>query len=138
MKEKLLDKDTIDAYHSYVQSQIRSDLNSISLGPGKLPTRLAQGLTVFGFCCLLVGILLIALRMRHVYFWDWDVQFVGPFFIILFLLCLSGATYLVILASRRANRFRRELYVSVCQTRKLLSILFEIINMHSQFGVDHN
>ncbi|KAK7111451.1 proline-rich proteoglycan 2-like [Littorina saxatilis] len=110
MKEKLLDKDTIDAYHSYVQSQIRWDLNSIWLGPGKLPCRIGIGLITFGLCSLLVGILLICLRMRHVYFWDWEVQFVGPFFIILFLLCFSGATYLILLATRRSNRFRRELY----------------------------
>ncbi|XP_076446476.1 uncharacterized protein LOC143283923 [Babylonia areolata] len=110
MKEKLLDKDTIDAYHSYVQSEIRSDLNSICLGPGKLPSRAALGLTVFGLCCLLVGVLLICLRMNHVYLWDWEDQFVGPFFIILFLMCFAGATYFVLIATRRSNRFRREIY----------------------------
>ncbi|KAL8583293.1 hypothetical protein ACOMHN_043070 [Nucella lapillus] len=110
MKEKLLDKDTIDEYHSYVQSEVRSDLNSICLGPGNLPSRAAAGLTVFGLCCALVGILLVYLRMRHVYFWDWEVQFVGPFFLVLCLLCFAGATYLVLIATRRSNRFRREVY----------------------------
>ncbi|KAK7507396.1 hypothetical protein BaRGS_00001331 [Batillaria attramentaria] len=110
MKEKLLDKPTIDAYHSYVQSQIRSDLNSIALGPGRLPTRAAIGLILFGLCCLIVGVCLVTLRYLHVYFWDWNHQFVGPFFIILFLMCCSGATYACLLAVRRSNRFRRDLY----------------------------
>jgi hypothetical protein len=112
-KESLPDQKTIDAYHSYVQAEIRSDLNSISLGPGRLPSNLAKGLTVTGIVFLLIGVLLVALRMRHVYFWDWEVQFVGPFFFILFLFCCAGATWLVIIATRRSNRFRRELYVSV-------------------------
>ncbi|XP_025081335.1 RNA-binding protein 12B-like isoform X2 [Pomacea canaliculata] len=110
MKEKLLDKDTIDAHHAYVQSEIRSDLNSIALGPGRLPTNIAIGLAVVGFISFIIGVLLVALRMQFVYFWDWNNQFVGPFFFILFLFCCGGATYLVTVATRRSNRFRRELY----------------------------
>lgn len=110
LKERDLDKATIDAYHAYVQRGIRNDLNSISLGPGKLPFRTAIALILFGLCFLLVGILLIALRMRHVYLWDWDAQFLGPFFFILFLLCMAGATYLFILAKQRSHKYRSELY----------------------------
>jgi len=110
LQEVDLDKATIDAYHAYVQRGIRRDLNSISLGPGKLPFRTAVALVFFGFCCLLVGILLITLRMRHVYLWDWDAQFLGPFFFIMFLLCMAGATYLFVLAKRRSNKYRSELY----------------------------
>ena len=113
MKERLLDKDTIETYHAYVQAQIKSDLNSISLGPGKLPIRLAWVLVSFGLCCLLVGVLLITLRMRHVYLSDWDAQFLGPFFFVMFLLCMGGTTYLVLIATRRSNRFRRDLFVSL-------------------------
>ncbi|XP_012943378.1 proline-rich proteoglycan 2 [Aplysia californica] len=110
LKERDLDKATIDAYHYYVQRGIRNDLNSVWLGPGKLPFRAAIALIVFALCCLLVGVLLVALRMRHVYLWDWDSQFLGPFFIILFLLCMAGASYLFIIAKRRSNKYRAELY----------------------------
>jgi len=109
-KERDLDKATIDAYHAYVQRGIRNDLNSVSLGPGKLPYRTGVGLVLFGICFLIVGILLITLRMRHVYLWDWDAQFLGPFFFIMWLLCWSGSTYLFVLAKRRSNKYRRELY----------------------------
>jgi len=109
-KERDLDSATIDAYHSYIQRGIRNNLNSISLGPGKLPFRTAVVLIILGLCFLLVGILLVALRTRHVYLWDWDAQFLGPFFVILFLLSMSGATYLIILAKRRSNQYRSQLY----------------------------
>ncbi|BFZ03482.1 hypothetical protein BsWGS_06521 [Bradybaena similaris] len=110
MKEKLLDKATIDAYQDWVQTGIRRDLNSISLGPGKLPCRSGVFLVICAICCLLVGILLVALRMRHVYLWDWDAQFLGPFFFILFLLCMATASYMFITAKRRSNKYRSELY----------------------------
>jgi len=109
-KERDLDKATIDAYHAYVQRGIRNDLNSISLGPGKLPYRTGVALVLFGFCFLIVGILLITLRMRHVYLWDWDAQFLGPFFFILWLLSWCGSTMLFVLAKRRSNKYRSELY----------------------------
>jgi len=110
LQEKDLDKATIDAYHAYVQRGIRNDLNSIALGPGQLPFRTAIFMAILGFCCGLVGSLLIGLRMRHVYLWDWDAQFLGPAFFILALLCFASATYLVILAKRRSNKYRSELF----------------------------
>ncbi|GFN98394.1 hypothetical protein PoB_002490000 [Plakobranchus ocellatus] len=110
MKGKDLDKATIDTYHAWVQHGIRNNLNSISLGPGKLPFRAAVFLFVFGLCCLLTGILVVALRMRHVYLWDWNAQFLGPFFVILFLLCLAGTSYLLLIAKRRSNKYRSQLY----------------------------
>ncbi|KAK3751023.1 hypothetical protein RRG08_044601 [Elysia crispata] len=110
MKGKDLDKATIDTYHAWVQHGIRNNLNSVSLGPGKLPFRGAIFLVVFGLCCLLTGILIVALRMRHVYLWDWNAQFLGPFFVILFLLCFAGASYLFIVAKRRSNKYRSQLY----------------------------
>ncbi|RUS89441.1 hypothetical protein EGW08_002814 [Elysia chlorotica] len=110
MKGKDLDKATIDTYHAWVQYGIRNNLNSVSLGPGKLPFRAAIFLIVFGLCCLLTGILIVALRMRHVYLWDWNAQFLGPFFVILFLLCFAGASYLFIVAKRRSNKYRSQLY----------------------------
>ncbi|BFZ17874.1 hypothetical protein BsWGS_20913 [Bradybaena similaris] len=110
MKERELDKATIDAYQDWVQRGIRSDLNSIGLGPGKLPCRSAVFLLFCAFCCFWVGVLLVALRMKHVYLWDWGAQFLGPFFFILFLLCLAGATYLIVVAKRRSNKYRSQLY----------------------------
>ncbi|CAG5126058.1 unnamed protein product, partial [Candidula unifasciata] len=110
MKEKALDKATIDAYQEWVQDGIRRDLNSIGLGPGKLPFRSGVFLVICAICCLLVGILLVSLRMRHVYLWDWDAQFLGPFFFILFLLCMASASYMFIMAKRRSNKYRSELY----------------------------
>ncbi|GFS08879.1 S-antigen protein, partial [Plasmodium falciparum Palo Alto/Uganda] [Elysia marginata] len=110
MKGKDLDKATIDTYYAWIQYGIRSNLNSVSLGPGKLPYRGAIFLVGFGLCCLLTGILVVALRMRHVYLWDWNSQFLGPFFVILFLLCMAGASYLFIVAKRRSNKYRSQLY----------------------------
>ncbi|CAG5122395.1 unnamed protein product [Candidula unifasciata] len=110
MKEKELDKATIETYQDWVQQGIRSDLNSTGLGPGKLPFRSAIFMFACGFCCFLVGVLLVSLRMRHVYLWDWGAQFLGPFFFILFLLCFAGASYLLVLAKRRSNKYRSQLY----------------------------
>ncbi|KAI8797455.1 RNA-binding protein 12B-like [Biomphalaria glabrata] len=110
MKEVDLDKATIDTYHAWVQSGIRNDLNSVSLGPGRLPYRAGIFLFVCAFFSIFIGILLVALRMRHVYLWDWGAQFLGPFFFILFLLCMAGASYMMLLAKRRSNRYRSQLY----------------------------
>lgn len=87
--------------------------SQIALGPGRLPFQSAVFLLVCAFCFLLVGILVVGLRMQHVYLWDWGAQFVGPLFFIFFLLCISGASYLIILAKRRSNRYRSEIYVSL-------------------------
>ncbi|XP_059156504.1 S-antigen protein-like [Physella acuta] len=110
MKEIDLDKATIDTYHAWVQRGIRNDLNSISLGPGKLPFRAGIFMYVSAFFSLIIGILLVALRMRYVYLWDWSAQFLGPFFFILFLLCMAAGSYLMVLAKRRSNKYRSQLY----------------------------
>uniref|UniRef100_A0A0B6ZYR3 Uncharacterized protein n=1 Tax=Arion vulgaris TaxID=1028688 RepID=A0A0B6ZYR3_9EUPU len=110
MKDKKLDKATIDTYQSWVQYGIRRDLNSVGLGPGRLPYRSALFMLICAFGCLFVGLLLIGLRMRHVYLWDWGSQFLGPFFFILFLLCTAAALYLIVVAKRRSNMYRSQLY----------------------------
>jgi hypothetical protein len=110
MKEKDLDKETIDSYQAWVQWGIRQDLNSVALGPGKLPYRSGIFMLVCALGCFIVGILLVWLRMRHVYLWDWGAQFLGPFFFILFLLCMAGASYLFVIAKRRSNKYRSQLY----------------------------
>ncbi|XP_050391058.1 histone-lysine N-methyltransferase, H3 lysine-79 specific [Patella vulgata] len=110
MKEKTLDKDTIVAYHSFVQQRIRSDLNGLAIGPGWIPCRLGLLFAIFSFLSLITGILIIALRSRHVYLIDWWAQFTGPFFIILFLLFAGVSTYLILAAKRRSNLYRRELF----------------------------
>ncbi|KAK6187143.1 hypothetical protein SNE40_005231 [Patella caerulea] len=110
MKEKTLDKDTIVAYHSFVQQRIRSDLNGLAIGPGWIPCRLGLFFAILSFLSLITGTLIIALRSRHVYLIDWWAQFTGPFFIILFLLFAGVATYLILVAKRRSNLYRRELF----------------------------
>ncbi|KAH9513134.1 hypothetical protein Btru_035955 [Bulinus truncatus] len=110
MKEVDLDKATIDTYHAWVQRGIRNDLNSVSLGPGRLPYRAGIFLFVCAFFSIFIGILLVALRMRHVYLWDWGAQFLGPFFFILFLLCMAGGSYMMLLAKRKSNKYRSQLY----------------------------
>ncbi|KAK3090052.1 hypothetical protein FSP39_008840 [Pinctada imbricata] len=109
MKEKEIDKDTVVAYHDYIQRKIRAELNSVCLGPAQFYGRLALGIFLFGLASGIVGILLVTLRHRHVYLVSWDDQFLGPFFIILFLLCTMCAVYLVLYAKRKANKYRREL-----------------------------
>ncbi|CAL1543145.1 unnamed protein product [Lymnaea stagnalis] len=110
MKEVDLDKATIDTYHAWVQRGIRNDLNAVYLGPGQYPFRAGLFLLFCAFVSFFVGLLLVVLRMRHVYLWAWDSQFLGPFFFILFLLCMAGASYMFILAKRRSNKYRSQLY----------------------------
>lgn len=63
---------------------------------------------------MVVGILVITLRHRHVYLWDRNAQFLGPFFIIVFLMCMAAATFLLLLARKRTNDYREALAVSLC------------------------
>lgn len=111
-REKEIDKDTVVAYHDFIQGRIQGELNGLSIGPGRLLVKVATGLFVFGTILMIVGILVITLRHRHVYLWDWNAQFLGPFFIIMFLLCFSAATFLLVLARRRTNMYRESLAVS--------------------------
>lgn len=108
-REKEIDKDTVVAYHDFIQGRIQGELNGLSIGPGRLLVKVATGLFVFGTILMIVGILVITLRHRHVYLWDWNAQFLGPFFIIMFLLCFSAATFLLVLARRRTNMYRESL-----------------------------
>ncbi|ESP01466.1 hypothetical protein LOTGIDRAFT_230724 [Lottia gigantea] len=110
MKEKTLDKDTIVAYHSFVQQRIRSDLNGLGIGHAWLPCRLAILFAILSAASLITGLLIIVLRHRHVYLIDWWAQFTGPAFIIAFLILASIATYLLVIAKRRSNLYRRELF----------------------------
>ena len=112
MKEHEIDGDTWIAYHDYIQRKIKSELNGICLGPAGFYAKLALGIFLFGLASGITGILVVTLRHRHVYLISWADQFLGPFFIILFLLCLMFACYLVVYAKRKANKYRRELVVS--------------------------
>ncbi|KAK3593311.1 hypothetical protein CHS0354_031371 [Potamilus streckersoni] len=108
-KPKESDKDTVVAYHEFVQGRIQDELNGVDFGPGHIPCTIAKWVFVFGFLNLIVGILVVGLRYRHVYLWDWNDQFLGPFFFIMFLLCSGLATWLILFAKRRANAYRRDL-----------------------------
>ncbi|XP_046339162.1 pre-mRNA-splicing factor 38B-like [Haliotis rufescens] len=110
MKEKDLDKDTIVAYHAYLQTRIHNELNGVGLGPGWLPCRMGLVCIALSVASLVTGVLVITLRHRHVYLVDWWHAFVGPFFIILFLILMTLACYLIITAKRRSNQYRRELF----------------------------
>ncbi|XP_046577310.1 pre-mRNA-splicing factor 38B-like [Haliotis rubra] len=110
MKEKDLDKDTIVAYHAYLQTRIHNELNGVGLGPGSLPCRMGLICIAFSLASLVTGVLVITLRHRHVYLVDWWHAFIGPFFIILSLILITLATYLIITAKRRSNQYRRELF----------------------------
>lgn len=111
MKEKEIDKDTVIAYHDFVQTQIRGELNGIFLGPGRFFAQIAVASFLGGLISAIVGILLITLRTRHVYLISWDDQFLGPFFIILAFMLVGFAAALVVQAKRRANAYRRDLVV---------------------------
>ncbi|KAL3875317.1 hypothetical protein ACJMK2_033281 [Sinanodonta woodiana] len=108
-KPKESDKDTVVAYHEFVQGRIQDELNGVDFGPGHIPCTIAKWLFVFAALNLIVGILVVGLRYRHVYLWDWNDQFLGPFFFIMFLLCSGLATWLILFAKRRANAYRRDL-----------------------------
>lgn len=114
MKDRDIDKDTVVAYHEYIQGRIQGTLNGIRFGPGKTLCDIAIGLFVFAAVCAIVGILVITLRFRHVYLWDWNDQFVGPFFVVLFILCTGAAVLLMKLAHKRTNKYRRHLVVRNC------------------------
>ncbi|XP_022318889.2 uncharacterized protein LOC111121754 [Crassostrea virginica] len=109
MKEKEIDKDTVIAYHDFVQTQIRGELNGIFLGPGRFYAQIAVASFLSGLVSAIVGILVITLRRRHVYLISWDDQFLGPFFIILAFMLVGFAAALVVQAKRRANAYRRDL-----------------------------
>lgn len=108
-KERDIDKDTVVAYHEFLQGRIQGELNGVTIGPGYTLSRFAIGFFVFGFLCMIVGILVITLRHRHVYLVSWDDQFLGPFFIIMFLLSCAVATFLLLIAKRRTNQYRKDL-----------------------------
>ena len=111
-KEKEIDKDTVVAYHDFIQGRIQGELNGLSIGPGRGLFKIAVGLVIIGLVFMVVGILVITLRHRHVYLWDWNAQFLGPFFIIVFLMCMAAATFLLLLARKRTNDYREALAVS--------------------------
>ncbi|KAH3866152.1 uncharacterized protein LOC127867216 [Dreissena polymorpha] len=108
-KERASDKDTVVAFHEFIQGRIQGELNGVTIGPGYVLSRIALASVIFGFLCLLVGILIIALRHRHVYLISWDAQFLGPFFIIMFLGCCGLAVFLLNLAKQRTNQYRKDL-----------------------------
>lgn len=108
-KVRDIDKDTVVAYHEFIQGRIQGELNGVTIGPGYMLSRFAFASFLFGLACLIVGILIITLRHRHVYLVDWDAQFLGPFFIIMFLLCGSLSTFLLLLAKQRTNQYRKDL-----------------------------
>ncbi|XP_062589775.1 cleavage and polyadenylation specificity factor subunit 6-like [Saccostrea cucullata] len=128
MKEKEIDKDTVIAYHDFVQHQIRGELNGIFLGPGRFYAQIAVASFLAGVISAIVGILVITLRTRHVYLISWDDQFLGPFFVILAFMLAGFAAALVVQAKRRANAYRRDLVfrpigdygVAVCHKSRLV------------------
>lgn len=101
--------DTLMAYHNYLQGRIKENLNSLSLGPGKFYLIISIVLFVFGLVCMTVGILVITLRHRHVYLVNFDYKFVGPGFIVIFILCLGVGSHFLIYAKRITNKYRRNL-----------------------------
>ena len=123
-KEKEIDKDTVVAYHDFIQGRIQGELNGLSIGPGRGLFKIAVILYLVGLLFMIVGILVISLRKRHVYLWDWNDQFwPGPFFIVIFLGCFTVATYLLVLARRRTNTYRESLAVStICEINVWLEV----------------
>ncbi|KAL5017924.1 hypothetical protein ScPMuIL_003646 [Solemya velum] len=109
MKEREIDKDTVVAYHEYIQGRIQGMLSGLRFGPGRIYCDVAIGLFIFGVIAGIVGILVITLRFRHVYLPDWNDQFLGPFFVVLFIMCTGVAVLLVSLAHKRTNKYRRHL-----------------------------
>lgn len=126
-KEREIDKDTVVAYHTRVQNQIKNELNGFNLGPGRFPTILAIVFYVGGLVLLIVGVLVITLRHRHVYLISWNDQFLGPAFVAMFILCVGFGTYLMTVAKRRSDQYRRGLVfrpigdygVAVCHKSRL-------------------
>lgn len=110
-KEREIDKDTVVAYHTRVQNQIKNELNGFNLGPGRFPMILAVVFYVGGLVLGVIGVLVITLRHRHVYLISWNDQFLGPAFVSAFILCVGFGTYMVIVAKRRSNEYRRGLVV---------------------------
>lgn len=106
-----IDKDTVVAYHDFIQGQIKGELNGVNLGPGRTCCRVAGVVFVFGLALGLVGTLVITLRTRHVYLPDWNDQFLGPAFVVMMLLCVGLAVFLLVEGKRRANAYRRDLVV---------------------------
>lgn len=126
-KEREIDKDTVVAYHTRVQNQIKNELNGLNLGPGAFPMFLAGVSFLVGLVLGIIGVLVITLRHRHVYLISWNDQFLGPAFISMFILCIGFGTYMVMLANRRSNNYRRGLVfrpigdygVAVCHKSRL-------------------
>ena len=110
--KKDIHMDTLMAYHHYLQGRIKENLNSLSLGPGKFYFVISMVLFVLSLMCMTVGILVITLRHRHVYLVNFDYKFVGPGFIVLFILCLGVGSHFLIHAKRVSNKYRRNLRVS--------------------------
>ena len=131
MKEKEIDKDTVIAYHDFVQTQIRGELNGIFLGPGRFYAQIAVASFLSGLVSAIVGILVITLRRRHVYLISWDDQFLGPFFIILAFMLVGFAAALVVQAKRRANAYRRDLVV------RLWALYFYSMVVHVQYSFNY-
>ncbi|KAJ8318583.1 hypothetical protein KUTeg_003674 [Tegillarca granosa] len=109
MKNKEIDKDTVVAYHEFIQGRIRTSLNSIDLGPGRIYAFVGFCVFIFGLACGVVGILLITLRTRHVYLWSWNDQFLGPAFIIAFICCTCFFFFTMFLSHKKANKYRSQL-----------------------------
>ncbi|XP_064606423.1 uncharacterized protein LOC135471218 isoform X2 [Liolophura sinensis] len=108
-RRKQRHEDTVVAYHEYLQALIRDRLNAVNLGPAKVPFRIAMVLYIWGLACCIVGILVISLRHRHLYLTGVWTRFVGPLFIIFFLLSFGAATYFLNRAKQISNKYRRDL-----------------------------
>lgn len=104
--------DTLMAYHNYLQGRIKENLNSLYLGPGKFYFVISIILFIVSLISMMVGILVITLRHRHVYLVNFDYKFVGPGFIVLFILCLGVGSHFLLHAKRVTNKYRRNLRVS--------------------------
>jgi len=130
-KERASDKDTVVAYHEFIQGQIHGELNGVSIGPGYLFSKIAFILFGLGCVSLLVGCLLITLRHRHVYLVSWNDQFLGPFFVALFLMCCGLATFLIKVARDRTNRYRKDLAVRTAVDLVKMQIIYYVILIDS-------
>ena len=112
-KHRDIDKDTVVAYHELIQGRIQDNLNGVSIGPGRIFFKIAIASAIFACLCLIVGILVVGLRHRHVYLVDWNAQFLGPFFVILGILFFGFSTFLCLLAKQRTNQYRADLAVGL-------------------------
>ncbi|GAB1608323.1 uncharacterized protein LOC115213486 [Argonauta hians] len=106
---KDLDIDTLTAYSHYLHGRIKEQLNSLSIGPGKFYYLCGIFLYFFGLICMIVGILVITLRHRHVYLINFNYKFVGPGFIVIFILCFGVGTHFLVHAKEITNKYRRKL-----------------------------